>query len=207
MALPRFSALRSVWPRRLIALTCLLLAGWSALRANPPSARADATVEVVTAARDLPAGAVVVVDDVRLSAWPISIRPATAVTGTKIVVGRTLAGPVGSGEVITSGRLVSDDISAGLPAGLVAVAVPLVDSGTAGLIHPGNRVNLLSPPTDPTRPATVVAANALVLTVVPRDPSLAGSSAQLVVAVDHATELRVAAAITTPMLATLIKPP
>jgi Flp pilus assembly protein CpaB len=220
VGLSRLGQLLGVWPRRLIALACLLLAGLSALHADRPAARADAsTIEVVVAAHDLSAGTVLGTDDVRAVSWPATLRPATAVANTKTAVGRTVAGPVGSGEVITSSRLVSTDLAAGLPTGLIAVAVPLVDSGTAALIHAGDRVDLLSPPSDTTpltlsgssaptaQPATMVAANVLVLAVVPRDPGLTGSNAQLVVAVDQPAELRIAGAITSPMLATLIKAP
>lgn len=204
-----------MWPRRLIALTCLLLAGFSALHADRPSAHAGvATAEVVVAARELTAGTVLGADDVRVASWPAKLRPATAVANTTAAIGRTVAGPVGSGEMITTTRLVGSDLAAGLPLGLIAVAVPLVDSGTAALIRAGDRVDLLSPPSDTTSPvpsgspaATMVAANVLVLAVVPRDPGLTGSNGQLVVAVDQPTELRIAGAISTPMLATLIKPP
>jgi pilus assembly protein CpaB len=218
VGLSRLGQLLGVWPRRLIALACLLLAGLSALHADRPAVRVDsATIEVVVAAHDLPAGTVLGAADVRVASWPATLRPVTAVANPKAAVGRAVAGPVGSGEVITSTRLVSNDLAAGLPAGLIAVAVPLVDSGTASLIHAGDRVDLLSPPSDTTSPGltgsaaptavTMVAANVLVLAVVPRDPGLTGSNGQLVVAVDQAAELRIAGAIASPMLATLIKPP
>jgi Flp pilus assembly protein CpaB len=79
MGLSRLGQVPGVWPRRLIALACLLLAGLSALHADRPSARADTpTAEVVIAARDLLAGTVVGADDERSAAWPASLRPATA---------------------------------------------------------------------------------------------------------------------------------
>jgi pilus assembly protein CpaB len=215
VGLSRLGQLLGVWPRRLIALACLLLAGLSALHADRPSAHADvATAEVVVAARELTAGTVLGADDIRVASWPATLRPVTAVANPTAAIGRTVAGPVGSGEMITTTRLVGNDLAAGLPVGLIAVAVPLVDSGTAALIHAGDRVDLLSPPSDTTSPvpsgsraATMVAADVLVLAVVSRDPGLTGSNGQLVVAVDQPTELRIAGAISTPMLATLIKPP
>ena len=92
---------------------------------------------------------------------------------------------------------------------MVAVPVPLVDPGAASLIRAGDHVDLLSPPADSASGsfAQVVAAAVLVLAIVATTPGSGSTTAQLVVAVDRATELRIAQAITTPLLATVIKPP
>jgi Flp pilus assembly protein CpaB len=200
------------WPRRLLALTLVLLAALSAVHASA-SGRTSATsvdpgVEVVVAAHDLAAGAVLDSGSVKLVAVPRPVRPATAVPTLAAAVGRRVAGPVGAGELITTSRLVGGNLTTGLPAGLIAVPVPLVDPGAAGLIQPGDHVDLLRVPTDSTdAPATTVAADVLVLAVIPSDPAASRSSAQLVVAVDRATELQIAQAIASPMLATVIKGP
>jgi pilus assembly protein CpaB len=200
------------WPRRLLALTLVLLAALSAVHASA-SGRTSATsvdpgVEVVVAAHDLAAGAVLDSGSVKLVAVPRPVRPATAVPTLAAAVGRRVAGPVGAGELITTSRLVGGNLTTGLPAGLIAVPVPLVDPGAAGLIQPGDHVDLLRVPTDSTdAPATAVAADVLVLAVIPSDPAASRSSAQLVVAVDRATELQIAQAIASPMLATVIKGP
>lgn len=110
--------------------------------------------------------------------------------------------------MITTSRLVGGNLTTGLPAGLIAVPVPLVDPGAAGLIQAGDHVDLLRVPTDSTDPAAATVANGvLVLAVVPSDPDASQSSAQLVVAVDRATELQIAQAIASPMLATVRKGP
>jgi Flp pilus assembly protein CpaB len=210
MGLSRLARSLNGWPRRLLAVGCLLLAGFSALPAHRSGARAnDSTVDTVVAAHDLAAGSAIGADDVRIAHWPSLLRPATALTKTTDLAGRTLAGPVGAGEVITSSRLVGTELTAGLPAGMIAVPVPLVDPGAASLIRAGNHVDLLIPDAAPSPTATahMIATDVLVLAVLPRNASSAAANAQLVVAVDHPTELRIAQAITTPMLATVIKPP
>jgi Flp pilus assembly protein CpaB len=195
------------WPRRLVALSCLLLAAISAAHATAKPAAAIADVHVVIAAHDLGPGSSIGAGDVRLASWPSALRPSTALAGLKTAVGRRVAGAVGSGELITSSRLIGADLSAGLGAGMVAVPVPLVDSAAVTLIQAGDYVDLLSPPADRTDSAVMVAQAALVLAVTARDPSDSTTGAQLIVAVDRATELRIAQVITSPMLATLIKPP
>jgi Flp pilus assembly protein CpaB len=213
MSAPRLGHRRwtiiSGWPRRVFALVCLLLAAWSAVHAARPSARAAApVVSAVVAARNLPAGATIAAGDVRTASWPAELRPVTALTNRADAVGHRVAGPLAAGELLTSGRLVSSDLAAGLPVGLVAVPVPLVDPASATLIRAGNHVDLLSPPGDRVATATMVAASVLVLAVVAAAPSNSGAaSTQLVVAVDRSTELAIAAAITAPLLATVVRPP
>jgi pilus assembly protein CpaB len=194
------------WPRRLLALALLVVAGVSALHATKPGAAAEPTAALVVAAHELVPGATIAAGDLRVVNWPVSLRPAAAVAAGD-AVGRTLAGAVGAGEVITSFRLVGRDLSAGLPPGLIAVPVPLVDAGALGLIRAGNHVDLLSPPGDPGGLAVVVASNVLVLAILPRSADSSSGNAQLVVAVDQPTELRIAQVITSPLLATLIKSP
>jgi Flp pilus assembly protein CpaB len=208
--LTRIGQQLSGWPRRLLALACLLLAALSAVHTTHSVASpVTATVDVVVAAHDLAAGAVIEPADVRVARWPATLRSAAALSTAAAAVGRRLAGAVGSGELITSTRLVGGNLTAGLAAGLIAVPVPLVDPGAASLIEAGDHVDLLSPPSDTTPQAVMVAAGVLVLAVVPADASGGRdqTGAQLVVAVDAATELRIAQAITAPMLATVIKAP
>ena len=207
MGLSRIGSVLSGWPRRLLALSCLLIAAVSAAQAQAAKPTpVSASVDVVVATHDLSPGATIGAADVRVASWPVGLRPATAITSTKIAVGRRLVGTMGAGELITANRLIGTDMAAGLPAGMVAVPVPLVDSSAVSLLHAGDYVDLLSPPADTTHSATVIAQGALVLAVVARDQTTS-SSAQLVVAVDRGTELRIAQVITSPMLATLIKPP
>jgi Flp pilus assembly protein CpaB len=195
------------WPRRLLALGFLLLAALSALHHSPTAGTSSASVPVVTAAHDLVAGAVLATADVRVSEWPAALRPASAITSAKNAIGRRVVSAVGTGEVITLTRVVGSELTTGLPRGLIAVPIPLVDSGAAGLIRAGDHVDLLSPPDDSSKAAVMVASAVLVLAVIAPASGINASNAQLVVAVDQPTELRIAQAITTPLFATLINSP
>jgi pilus assembly protein CpaB len=195
------------WPRRLLALGFLLLAALSALHHSPTATTVSASVPVVTAAHDLMAGAVLATGDVRVSQWPAALRPASAIASAKNAIGRRVVSAVGTGEVITLTRVVGSELTTGLPPGLIAVPIPLVDSAAAGLIRAGDHVDLLSPPQDSSHPAAMIASGVLVLAVIAAGTGVNASSAQLVVAVDHPAELRIAQAITTPIFATLINSP
>jgi pilus assembly protein CpaB len=209
----RLGPLLSGWPRRLLVVLCLVIAGVSALRpttsGSPDGSGSGSSRQtvVVIATHDLAAGAVVTAADVHTAQWPASLRPATALSALTDAVGRRVAGRLGAGELFTSTRLAGSELTAGLTAGLIAVPVPLVDAAAASLIRAGDRVDLLSPPGLTNQQAQIVASALLVLAVLPNDSGSANGGAQLVVAADSAAELRIAQAIATPMLATVTKPP
>jgi Flp pilus assembly protein CpaB len=149
--------------RRLLAALCAggaVLAGLQAVAPPPP-----ATVSVLVAARDLPAGTVLADDDLVTTAF----RPGSApdsVAGRGRAVGRTLAAPLRRGEPVTDVRLVAPSLLAGYP-GLVAVPVRIPDPGTVGLLRVGDRVDLLVTETDGSA-AEQLAADVPVLAL-PRD--------------------------------------
>lgn len=187
-----------VWPRLLVAGTCVLLAASSALggRGHPPPQAH--TAAVVVAAHDLPAGRVLTAHDVAVARWPVALRPAGARGDPGILLGRRLAGPVTAREPITPARVVGADLAAGLPADLVAAPVVLADQHAADLIRPGNRIDLLETARPPDvvdlprpRPPRVdtVATRVLVLAVL---PATTDADAELVVAVDRGTAVRIA---------------
>jgi pilus assembly protein CpaB len=109
----RFSGLADLaarlsgWPRRIIALTFLLLAAGAALtdRAAAPAAVRVPTTPVVVSSADLAVGTVLRADQLRVVAWPTELRPAGAFVRTSDLTGRRLAGPTGSGEAVTRTRL------------------------------------------------------------------------------------------------------
>ncbi len=104
--------------------------------APPP----DPTVEVRVAARDLPSGTRLSVDDLRT----VSFRPESVPSGvTSRVLGRILAAPVRRGEPVTDVRLVGRSLTAGRP-GLVAAPVRLPDSDSVALLSVGDRIDLVS---------------------------------------------------------------
>lgn len=127
------------------------------MTAPPP-----ATVEVLTAARDLPAGAVLEPADLRLRPLPPEAVPDGIAEGA---VGSTLAAPVRAGEPITDVRLVGADLAAAHP-DLTTLPVRLPDAGLADLLDTGDRIDLIA--TDPQAGGSrVVAADALVLATPP----------------------------------------
>ncbi|MFZ0161009.1 MAG: RcpC/CpaB family pilus assembly protein, partial [Kineosporiaceae bacterium] len=172
---------------------------------------------VTVAARDLPAGLAITHSDVREVRW----RAGTAPSGmVRTAVGLTLGSPARRGEPITDARLTGPGMLVGQPAGSRAMAVRLTGP-TAGVVHGGDRVDLLAGPSvqgDPAgemAQADVIAEAVLVLAapagaipggagggagdLVPGSVTGAGqagpdgSGEVLVVAVDTATALRLAA--------------
>lgn len=144
--------------RRLLAVVFTAAAVAAGLRAAAPPT--PDTVELLVAARDLPAGAVVAADDVRPLDLPRDAVPASALDDP---VGATLAAPLGSGEPVTALRVIGPDLAAAAP-GTVALPVRLSDAGQAALLEVGDRIDLLA--TDPQAATTVtVAADVMVLAV------------------------------------------
>lgn len=184
-------------PRLLLAGGCLVLALASALGAKHGGTPRPRSVPVLVAARDLPAGHLLTRHDVAIARWPAAIRPPDAGGDPAVVVGRRLAGPVRTQEALTATRLLGPDLAAGLRAGLVATTVALGDAHASDLVRAGDRVDLLEaarPPdiADPglTSSAHVrtVSTHVVVLAVL---PATADSDAELVVATDRATAVRI----------------
>jgi Flp pilus assembly protein CpaB len=144
--------------RRLLAALCsagAVAAGLHAVAAPPP-----ATVAVLTAAHDLPAGTVLHADDLGSVAFAAGSVP-DGLAGD--AVGRTLASPVRAGEPITDVRLVGAGLADAHPE-LTAMPIRLPDPGGVALLDPGDRIDLLA--TDPQAGGSrVVATGALVLAV------------------------------------------
>jgi len=140
-------------------------AGLQAARAEPP-----ARVAVLVAARDLPSGTVLEADDVRRVGFASGSVPSGLATEA---VGRTLAAPLRSGEPLTDVRLVGPALTDGYP-GLVAVPVRLPDSGMAGLLTVGDRIDLVA--ADPQHPTASVVATDLPVLALPDAPPETGAT-------------------------------
>lgn len=128
------------------------------LYATTRAPKADKTVTVMAAARDLPAGTRLKKSDLR----PVKVvekdLPKTAVLDEKMTEGRALLLPVNANEVITTARLASLTGAEGLPAtiepGKRAISVAFTDvTGVAGLIQPRAHVDVLF-----TRPGSMIEA-------------------------------------------------
>jgi Flp pilus assembly protein CpaB len=154
-------------------------------------------VPVVVAAHDLPAGHRLVRADLRVAHWAPPLRPDGTRAGVAAFIGHRTAGPVRAREALTNARVLGRGLTSGLGAGSVAAAVALDDPHAADLVRAGDHVDLLETarPAEfeteqSTLPPTVatVAAHALVLAVLPRTGD---ADAEVVLAVDRATAVRI----------------
>jgi len=147
--------------RRLLAAVCLGLAVLSGLRAvaGPP----PPTQPVLVAARDLPAGTVLVADDLATRRFPVGVAPGAAVSRAD-ALGRTIAAPLTAGEPVTVVRLVAPGLLDGYP-GLVAVPVRIPDPDSVALLQVGDRIDLLA--TDPGGGGTALVARQVPVLALP----------------------------------------
>jgi pilus assembly protein CpaB len=107
-----------------------------------------------------------------------------------------LAGAAGAGEPLTALRLAGPELVRSVAGDGDAAAVPvrLTDADVAGLLHPGQRVDVVTVGERTGSPG-VLASGARVLTVLPSDGKIAGGRGRLVlVAVPRAVATKVAAA-------------
>jgi Flp pilus assembly protein CpaB len=175
-----------------------LISGVSAVERKPA-----ATATVVTASRDLSAGALLRPGDLRIAALPRAAAPAGSYPDPTAVVGRQLAAPLRAGEPVTDVRL-DAGVLATPGRGLVSAAVRFADAEAARLLRPGQRVDVLaaSVATDAnTAPnaAAVVAANVDVLAVMrPAETSGTTGSTGGVVGADAASDGALVILATTP---------
>lgn len=148
--------------RRLLAGVCAAVAAAAVLHVvqPPPSA----TEDVLVAARDLPAGAVLAHDDVRTAAYALGTAPDGLVVDP---VGRALAGPVRRGEPVTTSRVVEPGMLDEHP-GLVAVPVRIPDATTVALLRVGDRVDLVA--ADPAAGHAVRIASGARVLALPSEP-------------------------------------
>lgn len=189
--------------RRGLAAVCIGLAAWilvATLQPGPP-----VTVGLWTAARDLPAGAVLASGDLRRTGFLPDSVPAAATRNRDDLIGRTLATPLGQGEVATQTQVVGNDRLAGYP-DRAAVGLRIPDAEAAALLRPGDRVDLVASDPQEQDSGVVLVSDAAVL-VVPRIPPDAGSSVgsgRLVVfAVPAAEVARIAAVGTSQFLSVI----
>jgi Flp pilus assembly protein CpaB len=201
------------WPRFLLAGTCVLLALSSALGAKRGALPQSPTAAVVVAARSLPAGHLLMRDDLAVARWPATMGPTSARGDPTLVVGKRLAGPVAAGEAITTTRILGAHLTDGLGARFVAAPVVLGDPHAADLVRAGDRVDLLEaarPPdiVDPAQTADptidTVASDALVLAVL---PARADADAELVLAVRRSTAVRITRDTASHVFTAVVNPP
>ncbi len=163
-------------------------------------------VAVLTASRDLSGGTALAEGDLAHVTLPRSLVPAGALLLDDTALGRLVAGPVRRGEPLTDVRLLGAGLLAGGAPGLQAVPLRLADAGSAVLVRPGDRVDVLAAPTSgPASVASAVATGVQVLAV----PGAAADAdgALVVLATTPGVAARLAAAAVTSRLSVTVRAP
>jgi Flp pilus assembly protein CpaB len=191
------------WPRRVLALSCLLLAAASALTDRASGRPApERTQAVVVAAHDLSAGQLLGSTDITVTQWPAALRPAGAFATVQAVAGRRLGGPIQAREAVTATRLVGAGLAAGLGSELVATTITLSDHSAADLVRAGDLVDLyVGSDGAQNSTAALLAESVRVLAVL--RPAADDGSTPVVVAVDRSAALKIAGANGRLLLATV----
>lgn len=127
--------------RRAIGATAIAIGVWAALTAVAPPP--PDTVPVAVAVRDLAPGTRLEDVDLRTLEVPAANAPATVMRVAE-ATGRVLIAPRASGEMVTTTTLRDTDLLRGLPDGLLALPLPLADPAGAGLVGPGDRVDVFA---------------------------------------------------------------
>jgi len=169
-----------------LAIVMAGVAGFSTLRylstspvaaVKPPAER---RADVVVAARDLPVGAFLTEEDVRVVSWPADVVPEGYVTQPADAIGRGLITSVKMNEPLMNTKMAERGSGAGLPIvipeGMRAMSVS-VDQvvGVAGFVLPHTRVDVLlttQPPNQTEQVTKIILQNLTVLTagqVIQRD--------------------------------------
>ena len=130
--------------RRGVAALLAFVAVYGALRAV--AAPDTPGTPVVTVVADIPGGGPLSRDQVAVRSVPAELVPRAAVVSVEDAVGRTLAGPLTGGTILTEAALVGPGLSGSAP-GRVVVPARLADAGIAGVIRVGNAIDVMA--TDP----------------------------------------------------------
>ena len=213
--------LRATLARRRRVLAAGLLAGSAACAISAVSPAPPPSVRVAAAAHDLSGGTTIGADDLRIVRVPPESVPAGAITDEAQLTGRVLAVPVRAGETITDVRLVGPALLAGYGDQLVAAPVRIADSGSAGLLQPGDVIDVLAADgvggTDGGTDGETLASEARLIAsdvrvvAVPRDDESAlsggdfGQGALVVLATTSQTAARLASAAVTSRLSLTIR--
>ena len=149
--------------RLLLPLVALLLAGtatfavrtWLVRPAAAPTAATaapEARKAILVADRDLPVGSFVPPDALRWQDWPDVATPATylvrGAADPAEFTGAVVRQPLTAGEPVTGASMVKPGdrgfLAAVLEPGMRAISVPIDEAaGNAGLVFPGDRVDLI----------------------------------------------------------------
>jgi Flp pilus assembly protein CpaB len=192
LALTRRRVRRTVLSRRrpLAAVAAALAAVIGIQAAAPPP---PPTRTVLTAARDLPAGAVLGPEDVVPAPFAEGSVPGGAVDRPAAVLGRMTTGPMRTGEPITDVRIFGESLLEGYP-GRVAAPVRIGDRGVVELLRVGDRVDVIAADPQGQTDPVVVATDAPVIALPPAPEAALASGGLVVVAVADTTARALAGA-------------
>ncbi|MGH3459410.1 SAF domain-containing protein [Aeromicrobium sp.] len=165
----------------LAGLAVLLALG--ALRAEPPGHT------VVVAAHDLASGTKLAAADVRRARLPEAVAPAHSTSRVDDVIGRTVAGPMRRGEVVTDRRVVRADRMSGFPSGTVLATVRLADADALASLRVGDRVDVVAVAPDGGERAEVVARGVEIVTLPSTDHESGGVPVGVATSEDEALRL------------------
>jgi Flp pilus assembly protein CpaB len=127
--------------RRLsVALLLCVAAGITVHQLTPPPA---STVTALAAARDLPAGAAMLVSDLEEVQVPPGMMTSGSFQKSGDVTGKQLAAPLRKGQLVTDAQLLGPGLLAGTPPGSAAVPLRMADPSSIQLVSPGQLVNVV----------------------------------------------------------------
>lgn len=182
------------WHRRLLAGLFAAAAVYFGLASfSPPAA---ASTAVLAAARDLPGGVTPAADDLRVLRLPPATVPSGVLRPDTDLSDRILATAVRAGEPLTDARFLTPTA---LPTGLVAYPLRLDDPDIAGLLRPGDHVDLYAASATADLSAARLATAVRVLAL--PAPSRSSGGALVVLATSPSTAARLAQSTTNSRIA------
>lgn len=164
-------------PVALLLLSSAALLLWGRNHSTTP------TEPTLVAARDVPAGQILTEEDVAVTAWPASVRPVAALADPSAIVGRRAVAAVAAGEPMSASRVVGPSALAASGDGRVAVLLPDDPLARAGLLHPGDHVDIVGLDGEvartlaPAAPVLTVTEEGAVLIAVPAEAAPAVAQA------------------------------
>jgi pilus assembly protein CpaB len=158
-----------------VAAIAAVLTGISAAAPEGP-----AMITVVKAKSQLSSGMVLSASDLVLDRATASDVPEGVLTNPNDLVGKTLAAPVAENQMMT--LLTTTTARTSVPPGHVIAPLRLADSALTALLRPGDVVDVVAADPEAEQPATVIAAEARVVTVpeAPNDRAGPGPDGALV---------------------------
>ncbi|WP_394276686.1 SAF domain-containing protein [Luteococcus sp.] len=175
------------WHRRPLAALCAACAVLLALTVLRPAPAA--TVDVLVAARALPAGSSLAAGDLRLAHYPPALVPDGALDDPGRLTGRVLASPVDAGLPLTEQSVV--EAGQATRNGELLVPFRVQDPQVLAMVRVGDRVTVVSPGED--GQAVTLASRVRVASVPPAGGGGGSDQGLLVVSADPETASRLAA--------------